>query len=74
MANGDIEVYHQDDQWHVRRQGESNPLSDHATKEDAEKMGRLRAEAEGVELLIKNLDGTVAGKDSHGNDPPEVQG
>jgi len=30
-----IEVYHQDEQWHVRRQGEREPLSNHATKDDA---------------------------------------
>lgn len=74
MANGDIEVYHQDDQWHVRREGQDEPSSNHTTKEEATTEGRRLADAKGVELLIKNLDGTVAEKDSHGNDPREIPG
>ncbi|MEU4360332.1 DUF2188 domain-containing protein [Promicromonospora sp. NPDC023987] len=74
MADGDIEVYYEGKPWHVRRQGENEPLSDHATKEAALKMGRLRAEAEGVEFYVRNRDGTIAEKDSHGNDPPEKPG
>lgn len=74
MAAGDIEVYHQAEQWHVRREGQDEPSSNHATKEEATTEGRRLADAEGVELLIKNVDGRIAGKNSHGNDPPEVQG
>lgn len=38
-----IEVYHQDEQWHVRRQGERDSLSSHARKDDAV-AGRVAAE------------------------------
>ena len=69
-----IEVYHQDDQWHVRRQGESEPLSNHATKDAATVAGREAARREGAELVIKNADGTIAQKDSHGHDPRNVPG
>ncbi|WP_340696895.1 DUF2188 domain-containing protein [Cellulosimicrobium funkei] len=69
-----IEVYHQDEQWHVRRQGERAPLSNHATKDDAVAAGRAAAERESAELVIKNLDGTIAQKDSHGHDPRNVPG
>lgn len=48
-----IEIYHQDDQWHVRRQGESSPLSDHDTKVDAVSAGRQAAERESAELVSK---------------------
>jgi hypothetical protein len=43
MADGDIEVYHQDEQWHVRSQGTSAPLSDHDTKDEAKQEGRKPA-------------------------------
>ncbi|MFI9487370.1 DUF2188 domain-containing protein [Promicromonospora sp. NPDC052451] len=67
MADGDIEICHQGERWHVRRQGATASLSDHSTKQGAEQEGRRRATAEGVEFFILNLDGTIAGKDSHGN-------
>jgi hypothetical protein len=70
----DIEVYHQDDQWHVRRQGQTQTLSDHDTKDEAVAAGREVAEADGVELVIKKLDGTIGKKDSHGNDPRNIPG
>lgn len=69
-----IEVYHQGGQWHVRRQGESEPLSSHDTKKEAEPAGHRLATAESAELFIKNLDGTIEKKDSHGNDPRNIPG
>ena len=69
-----IEVYHQDEQWHVRRQGEREPLSNHTKKDDAVDAGRAAAERESAELVIKNLGGTIARKDSHGHDPRNVPG
>ena len=69
-----IEVYHQDDQWHVRREGEREPLSNHSTKDAATDEGREVARREGAELVIKNLDGSIARKDSHGNDPRDIPG
>ncbi len=69
-----IEVYHQDGRWRVRRQGEKEPLSDHATKGEAEHAGRQAAEREQAELQIKNLDGRIAQADSHGHDPRNIPG
>ena len=69
-----IEVYHQDEQWHVRRPGEREPLSNHAKKDDAVAAGRAAADRESAELVIKNRDGTIAQKDSHGHDPRNVPG
>lgn len=52
-----IEVYHQDDAWHVRRQGAAEALSDHPTKEAAVSAGRAAAEHEGTEFMINDLKG-----------------
>ena len=69
-----IEVYHQGEQWHVREQGEDEPRSSHDTKEEAQAEGRRVAVADGAELFIKGLDGTIGEKDSHGSDPRNVPG
>lgn len=69
-----IETYHQDDQWHVRREGERTALSSHATKDEAIAAGRTVAQREKAEHIIKNLDGTIAEKNSYGNDPRNVPG
>ena len=69
-----IEAYHQDGEWHVRRQGQEEPLSSHTTKDQAEQEGRRIATAEDAEFFIKKLDGTIGEKDSHGNDPTNIPG
>ena len=58
----------------MRRQGEAQSLSDHDTKDDAVAAGRDSAERDGVELVIKNLDGRIGEKDSHGHDPRNIPG
>jgi hypothetical protein len=47
---------------------------DYTTKDEAVAEGRKVAEERGAELLIKNQDGTIAEKDSHGNDPRDIPG
>lgn len=69
-----IEVYHQNWKWHVRRQGEASTLSSHEKKEAAVSAGRAVAKREGAELIVKNLDGRISEKDSHGPDPRSVPG
>lgn len=69
-----IETYHQDDRWHVRREGERTALSSHATKDEAIAEGRTVAQREKAEHVIKNLGGTIAEKNSYGNDPRNVPG
>jgi hypothetical protein len=41
-----IEVCHQDEQWHVRRQGERESLSSHGRKDNAASADRVAAERE----------------------------
>lgn len=35
---------------------------------------RDHAADQGVELIIKNQDGTIAARDSHGHDPRDIPG
>lgn len=46
----------------------------HATKEQAVSAGRDEARQRGVEHVIHNQHGTIAAKNSYGNDPSSVPG
>jgi hypothetical protein len=46
----------------------------HDRKEDAVSRARELAEHKKTELLIKNADGRIAQKYSHGNDPRRTKG
>ncbi len=74
MATGDVEVLHSDGSWHVKVEGESGVVSTHDTKDEAVGVGRDVAKDRGVELVIKNLNGQIAEKDSEGHDPRNVPG
>lgn len=65
-----IEVYHQDDAWHVRHQGTAEVLSDHPTKEAAVSAGRAVAEYEGTEFVINALTGHA---DASGQGSPHAR-
>jgi uncharacterized protein DUF2188 len=74
MAAGDIETYHEDGQWKNKVQGNEQASSTHGTKDEAVAKGRDMAESAKVEHVIKNLDGTIGEKNSHGNDPRNIPG
>jgi hypothetical protein len=44
-------------------------MSSHRTKEEAVAAGRETARARRTEHVIHNLDGTIAERNSYGNDP-----
>jgi hypothetical protein len=46
----------------------------HDRKADAVKRARELAENKGTELVNKDENGRVVGKDSHGNDPRRIKG
>ncbi|MBT2547847.1 DUF2188 domain-containing protein [Arthrobacter sp. ISL-65] len=48
--------------------------ADYGTKDEAEAAGRDAAKADKAEHVIKNQDGKIAEKNSHGNDPRNVPG
>lgn len=75
MAIGDIETYYEDGQWKNRREGTDRAFSARAsTKAEAVAEGRAAAQRDSVEHIIKNQDGKIAEKDSHGNDPRNSPG
>ena len=76
MPEGDVEVFynHGDGKWRVEIEGQDILPGDYPRKSDAVDAGRDEAQNRGVELLIKNQDGTIAGKDSHGHDPRDIPG
>jgi len=50
-------------------EGGDRASSVHATKAEAVKRGRELAIAANTEQLIHNMDGTIAERNSYGNDP-----
>ncbi len=74
MSNADIETYHEDGQWKSRRQGSERAFGVGGTKEEQIAQGREAARRDGVEHVIKNLDGTIGEKTSYGNDPTRSKG
>lgn len=75
-ANANIWVVHHDGEqrWWVRREGVEEPLSRHATQDEAHEAGRAVARADGVELIVQGRDGRIVAKDSFGNDPRSIPG
>lgn len=71
---GDIEVAPEGDGDWVVQSHQGNTYRHFHDKDDAVTEARAIAKELGVELFIKNEDGTIAEKDSHGNDPPEIEG
>lgn len=74
MAQGDIETYHEDGTWKNKREGTDRAFGTGGTKEEAIQAGREAAQKDGVEHVIKNLDGKIGEKNSYGNDPRNVPG
>lgn len=72
MAKGDVDTYHEGDSWKNKIEGNSRASGVFDTKAEAVAAGRDRARADGVEHVVKKLDGTIGGKNSYGEDkfPP----
>ncbi len=60
--------------WAVQTDGTQRADSLHDRKSDAVARGRELAENKKTELVIKNEDGRIAQKDSHGSDPRRTKG
>jgi uncharacterized protein YdaT len=63
-----------DGRWAVQTDGTQRADSLHDRKSDAVTRARVLAENKQTELVIKNLDGRIAQKDSHGNDSRRTKG
>ncbi len=71
---GNVETYYEDGTWKNRAQGNQRASSTHDTKADAQAKGRQMAQDRHVEHIIKNMDGTISGRNSYGNDPYPPKG
>jgi uncharacterized protein DUF2188 len=74
MPRGDVETFWEDGQWHNKVEGEEGNESSHETKAEATEAGRDMALGRKVEHIVKNQDGTISERSSHGNDPRNVPG
>ena len=75
MARNQVSVEPRPDgRWAVQSDGTERADSLHDRKDEAVKRARELAANKDAELVIKDRDGRVMGKDSHGNDPPRIPG
>jgi Uncharacterized protein conserved in bacteria (DUF2188) len=68
MARGWVHTVHREGFWINEVEG-GGQISRHATKERAVEVGREAAQARRTEHVIHNMDGTIAERNSYGNDP-----
>jgi hypothetical protein len=68
MARGWVHTVHREETW-INEIEENGELSRHRTKEEAVSAGRDAARARQTEPVIHHLDGTIAERNSYGNDP-----
>jgi hypothetical protein len=60
--------------WAVQTDGTARADSLHNRKSEAIARARQLAENKQTDLVIKNEDGRIVAKDSHGNDPRRIKG
>lgn len=60
--------------WDVRRSGSERASGHYDTKQEAVDNGRTISRNQETELVVHNLNGTISGRDSHGNDPKSSKG
>jgi hypothetical protein len=58
----------QDEGWALKREGDPQPLSVHATQKEAVVAGRDAARREDLELLVHTDDGLISGAQAYGED------
>lgn len=73
MANNEVHTVPTDGGWANELPG-GEVLSSHENKDDAVAAGREQAIERQAEHVIHNADGTIAEKNSYGNDPRRTEG
>jgi hypothetical protein len=69
MARGWVHTVYRGGVWVNEIEGSPQALSRHATKDQAVVRGRSEAKGRQTEHVIHNQDGTIAQRNSYGNDP-----
>jgi hypothetical protein len=60
--------------WAVQTNGTQRAVRVYDRKDDAVSDARTRAQGRGAELVVKDQQGRIQSKDSHGRDPRSVLG
>jgi len=75
MAEGFVHTVYRDGRWVNSIEGDQAPLPDSfETKEDAVEEGRAEARRRQSEHVIHNQDGSIAERNSYGDDPTSRPG
>jgi hypothetical protein len=74
VAKGFIHTVYKNDQWINEVEDGETIGGAHATKDEAVRAGRSRAEQDKTEHVIHNQDGTIGERSSYGNDPASRPG
>ena len=74
MPKGDVETYHQGGTWKNKVEGDDSAESTHDTKDEAIQPGTGHGSLSKVEHIIKNMDGTIAERNSYCSDPRRSKG
>jgi hypothetical protein len=73
VADGYVHTVYKDGEWVNEIEG-GDEVSRHATKDEAVERGRELARQRQTEHVIHNQDGTIAERNSYGNDPESSPG
>jgi hypothetical protein len=73
VADGYVHTVYKDGEWVNEIEG-GDEVSRHATKDEAVERGRELARQGQTEHVIHNQDGTIAERNSYGNDPESSPG
>ena len=63
-----------DGHWAVQKDGTKRASGLYKRQSDAETRARAQAKREGAELIVKDRDGKIIRRDSHGRDDPNKKG
>lgn len=74
MAQGNIHTVYRTGHWYNDIEGSHRSVQAFPSKDHAVAAGRVLAMAARTEHLIHNMDGTIAYRNSYGNDPRRSAG
>ena len=60
--------------WDIKQSGGQRSSGHFDTKQEAVQRARTISQNQNTELVVRNKDGRISGKDSHGNDPYPPKG
>lgn len=72
--NKNVHTVHNKNGWQNKSGNSSNAINTYATKQDAQKAGRLIAKQNNSEHIIHGLNGRIQSKNTYGKDPYPPRG